>query len=89
MADTPSLFGYMNDSTYPDSADFIRALGPITKKGLVLSQYDAALIREGIAAAIGMSDEELARRLSIAQKSKTQADFDAETTRLIQAMQQH
>ncbi|MDH1291346.1 hypothetical protein N5C43_08745 [Comamonas terrigena] len=72
-----------------DSADFIRALGPVTKQGLALSQRDASKIREGIAAAIGISDAELARQLSKAQRAKSQADIDAETTRLIQAMQSH
>ncbi|GEM_PF-2429904 len=72
-----------------DSADFIRALGPVTKQGLALSQLDASKIREGIAAATGMSDAELAHQLSKAQRAKSQADIDAETTRLIQAMQSH
>jgi hypothetical protein len=71
-----------------DSADHTR-LGPVTKQGLALSQRDASKIREGIAAAIGISDAELARQLSKAQRAKSQADIDAETTRLIQAMQSH
>ncbi|MDH0513570.1 hypothetical protein [Comamonas terrigena] len=54
-----------------------------------MSQLDASKIREGIAAATGMSDAELAHQLSKAQRAKSQADIDAETTRLIQAMQSH
>ncbi|BBL25021.1 hypothetical protein CRM82_15305 [Comamonas terrigena] len=83
------MTGHTPHNVHADSADFIRALGPVTKQGLALSQLDASKIREGIAAAIGMSDAELAHQLSKAQRAKSQADIDAETTRLIQAMQSH
>ena len=83
------MTGHTPHNVHTDSADFIRALGPVTKQGLALSQLDASKIREGIAAAIGMSDAELAHQLSKARRAKSQADIDAETTRLIQAMQSH
>ena len=77
----------MTDTRHPYTyaADFIRALGPVTREGVVLSRADASVIRTGIAKAIGMTDEELATKLSLAQQTKTQADLEAETQRLLVA----
>ena len=71
---------------YTHAADFIRALGPVSSNGVVLSRSDAAQIREGIAAAIGMTDEALAIKLSEAEQAKTSADIDAQVQRLMNAI---
>ncbi|MFC4924742.1 hypothetical protein [Delftia deserti] len=77
----------MSRHPYTHSADFIRALGPVNSEGVVLSRSDASQIRQGIAKVIGMSDEELAIKLSEAEQAKTQADQDEAAMRLINAMQ--
>ena len=61
----------MSRHPYTHAADFVRALGPTNESGVVLSRADAALIRQGIAKAIGMPDEELAEKLSLAEQAKT------------------
>lgn len=77
----------MSRHPYTHACDFIRALGPVNSEGVVLSRSDASRIRQGIAEAIGMPDEELAILLSKAQQAKTPADIDAEARRLMDAMQ--
>lgn len=77
----------MSRHPYTHAADFIRALGPVNSEGVVLSRSDASQIRQGIAKVIGMSDEELAIKLSEAEQAKTQADHDEVAMRLINAMQ--
>jgi len=77
----------MSRHPYTHAADFIRALGPVNSEGVVLSRSDASQIRQGIAKVIGMSDEELAIKLSEAEQAKTQADQDEAAMRLINAMQ--
>lgn len=77
----------MSRHPYTHAADFIRALGPVNSEGVVLSRSDAAQIRQGIAKVIGMSDEELAIKLSEAEQAKTQADHDEAAMRLINGMQ--
>lgn len=77
----------MSRHPYTHAADFIRALGPVNSEGVVLSRSDASQIRQGIAKVIGMSDEELAIKLSKAEQAKTQADHDETAMRLIHAMQ--
>lgn len=59
----------MTDSRYPYtySCDFIRSLGPVSTDGVVLSRSDASQIRQGIAKALGIEDDELARILADAQ----------------------
>ena len=76
----------MSRHPYTHAADFIRALGPVNSEGVVLSRSDASQIRQGIAKVIGMSDEELAIKLSEAEQAKTQADHDETAMRLINAM---
>ena len=76
----------MSRHPYTHAADFIRALGPVSSNGVVLSRSDAAQIREGIAAAIGMTDEALAIKLSEAEQAKTSADIDAQVQRLMNAI---
>lgn len=76
----------MSRHPYTHSADFIRALGPVSSQGVVLSRSDAAQIREGIAAAIGMSDEELAIKLSEAEQAKTPVQVEAQVLRVMDAI---
>ena len=66
----------LTDSRYPYTyaADFIRAYSPISSEGCVLSRSGASQIREAIAKAIGMDDEELAAKLADAQLANEQDD---------------
>jgi len=76
----------MTDSRHPytHSCDFIRSLGPVrTGEGVCLSRSDASAIREGIAKAIGWSDENLAIALSLAEQSKTEEDRMKEVARFL------
>jgi hypothetical protein len=59
----------MTDSRYPYTyaCDYIRVLGPVDRSGVVLSRADASQIRSGIAKALGIDDEELAKKLADAQ----------------------
>lgn len=54
------------DTRYPYTyaADFIRGLAGYNESGTKLSRSDASRIRQGIAKALGMDDEELARTLA-------------------------
>jgi hypothetical protein len=61
-------------------------LGPIGSGGVTLSRGDASQIRQGIAKAIGWSDEDLAIRLSLAQQAKTDDDHQAEASRTLRAL---
>jgi len=70
--------------TYAD--DFVRALGPVSRNGVVLSRADATQIIEGIAKAIGMSHEELATKLSYAEQNKSEEDSERQVQRLIRAL---
>lgn len=76
----------MSRHPYTHAADFIRALGPIGPTGVVLSRSDASQIRRGIAAAIGIPDEELAEKLSLAEQAKTDADHAEQAERIIRAI---
>lgn len=76
----------MSRHPYTHSCDFIRALGPVNAYGVVLSRSDASQIREGIAKALGMSDEALAEKLSIAEQEKTEVERSAHVYRLTQAI---
>lgn len=76
----------MSRHPYTHAADFVRALGPIGPSGVVLSRGDASRIRRGIAEAIGMPDEELAEKLSLAEQAKTEADHAAQVERLFREM---
>ena len=70
----------MTDSRFPYtySCDFIRALSGYNSKGTKLSRSDASQIRQGIAKAIGMNDEELAILLATAESKKIPEDYDRE-----------
>jgi elongation factor P hydroxylase len=54
------------DSRYPYtySCDFLRAYGGADKDGVRLSRSDASQVRGAVAKALGMPDEELARKLA-------------------------
>lgn len=70
----------MTDSRYPYtySCDFIRSLGPVSSGGVVLSRSDASQIRQGIADALGIDDDELARKLADAQLKNESNPAEAE-----------
>lgn len=76
----------MSRHPYTHAADFIRALGPVSAEGVVLSRADASQIRRGIAKAIGMKDEDLAILLSEAEQKKTEADWNAQSDRVLKAI---
>jgi len=76
----------MSRHPYTHACDFIRALGPINQSGVVLSRSDASQIRQGIAKAIGMPDEELAEKLSLAEQAKTDEEQDAQVRRTMVAL---
>ena len=80
----------MPDYRYPYTyaADYVRTYGPVSSEGVVLSRSDAALIREAIAEAIGMSDRKLAEKLADAQLANEEdCEFlKRQTERLLQAM---
>lgn len=75
----------MSRHPYTYSADFIRGLGPVNAGGVVLSRCDASLICSGIAAAIGMTHEELSIKLSEAEQAKAEADHQEAVARFIAA----
>ena len=78
----------MTDGRHPytHAADFVRALGPVSTGGVVLSRSDASQIISGIAQAIGMTKEDLATKLSLAEQLKTEADRSREAERIISAI---
>lgn len=76
----------MSRHPYTHSCDFIRGLGPVDKTGIVLSRSDASQIRSGIAQVIGMTDEELAIKLSLAQQAKDDAAINAECEKITKMM---
>lgn len=54
------------DSRYPYTyaCDYLRGLAGYGEGGIKLSRADASQVRQGIADAIGMPDDELARKLA-------------------------
>ena len=54
------------DTRYPYTyaADYVRSLAGYGEHGMKLTRSDASQIRSGIAAALGMDDAELARKLA-------------------------
>lgn len=56
----------MADPRYPYTyaCDFIRQAAGYGESGMILSRADASRIRQAIATAIGMPDDELARKLA-------------------------
>ena len=54
----------MSRHPYTYSCDLLRLLGPHKGISPVLSRSDASHLREGIAEALGLGDEELATKLS-------------------------
>ena len=71
---------------YTHACDFIRALGPVGKGGVVLSRCDATMIRSGMADAMGMDDKIVAEMLADAQLAKTDEDYDKESNILMNAL---
>jgi elongation factor P hydroxylase len=54
------------DSRYPytHACDYLRQFGGVDRDGVRLSRSDASKIRQAVAKAIGMDDEELAKKLA-------------------------
>ncbi len=80
----------MTDSRYPYTyaADFIRSYGPVNDKGVVLSRSHASQILEAIAKALGIDNEELAKKLADAELANNQDPEHGkrQTLRLLKAM---
>lgn len=55
-----------SDSRYPYTyaCDYLRAYGGADKGGVKMSRSEASAVREAVAKAIGMTDEELAKKLA-------------------------
>lgn len=55
-----------NDSRYPYTyaCDYLRGLAGYGEGGTKLSRSDASQVRQGIANALGIADDELARKLA-------------------------
>ena len=64
-----------NDSRYPYTyaCDFLRGLAGYGEGGTKLSRADASQVRSGIAEALGMADDELARKLADHYKANQDA----------------
>lgn len=60
----------MSRHPYTHAADFVRLLGPSGREGIILSRSDASEIYRGIAKAIGMPEDEMANKLSLAEQDK-------------------
>lgn len=76
----------MSRHPYTYSADFVRSLGPVSSNGVVLSRADASQIVQGIAKALGMTHEELAEKLSIAEQNKSEDDIREQGAMLIRSI---
>jgi hypothetical protein len=55
----------MSDHHYTYSSDYIRTIAGCNAESFKLSHFEASLIRQAIAEAIGMTDEDLAEQLSL------------------------
>lgn len=77
-----------NDSRYPYtySCDYLRQFGGNDKSGVRLSRSDASQIRGAVAKAIGMTDEELARKLADYYKEHEKELSEAAADNLIAAL---
>jgi len=80
----------MVDSRYPYTyaCDYIRMAGPVGPEGVVLSRSDASQIRQRIADALGMDDNELACKLADAQlvNEENPEVLKEQTARLLAAL---
>jgi hypothetical protein len=76
-----------NDTRYPYTyaADFVRGLAGYGEGGTKLSRSDASQVRQGIAAALGMDDSELARKLADHYK----ANEDTLVSKSVEAFTRH
>lgn len=54
----------MSRHPYTNACDYIRTFGGYNENGAKMSRSEASSVRQGIAKAIGMEDEELAIKLS-------------------------
>lgn len=77
------------DSRYPYTyaCDYIRQFGGYDKGGVRLSRSDASQIRTAIAKAIGMDDEELAKKLADYAQANEEELSTAATTQLFIALE--
>lgn len=77
------------DSRYPYtySADFIRSLVGYKDGSTILNRVRASTLRQGIADALGMDDEELAIRLADRERAKTEDEKNADVQAAIRSME--
>ena len=75
------------DGRYPYTyaCDYLRSLAGYGEHGTKLSRSDASQIRSGIAAAIGMDDDELARKLADYYKANEDEISEKSAQAFIQA----
>lgn len=76
----------MSRHPFTHSCDLIRHYGPVGPQGVVLSRADASQIRQGIALALGMTDEELAIKLSLYFQANQERLSDEAVPRQLQAL---
>lgn len=76
------------DTRYPYtySCDYLRTFGGHDAGGVRLSRADASQIRQAIAVAIGMSDEELANKLADYYLANEQEVNEVGTRRIVSAL---
>lgn len=76
----------MSCHPYTYSCDLIRGFGPTGSSGVVLSRSDASQIRQGIAIALGMSDQALAEALSNYYQANEESITDANYKKVMQSL---
>jgi elongation factor P hydroxylase len=76
------------DTRYPYTyaCDYLRGFGGYDSGGVRLSRADASSIRTAVAAALGMSDEELAKKLADFYVTNEESLNEKSTRHLISAM---
>lgn len=80
--------GAQTDSRYPytHACDYLRAFGGMDKGGVRLSRSDASQIRQAVAVAIGMSDEDLAKKLADYYQANEEALTQQSSDKLLKAL---
>lgn len=77
-----------HDPRYPytHASDYLRMYGGIDRSGVRLSRADASSIRSAVAVAIGMDDEELARKLADYYKANEDRLIDEHAEQLLRGL---
>lgn len=76
------------DTRYPytHACDYLRQFGGVDAGGVRLSRSDASQLRQAVATAIGMDDEELAKKLADYYLANEETLSEAAAERLIAGM---